>query len=146
MLYFFDTSALLKRYIPEEGTARVDNLFLEKPVHISNLSITESICVFRRLLDVKRIISEKEFILLKERIFADIADGSLEVAELTAKDIITGFDLLNSCYITPLDSLILASAINMKQYNTKISFICADEKLCKLANQFMKIINPLEEN
>ncbi len=55
--YFFDTSALVKRYHSEKGTENIDKIFIEddRAVIISSLSITEIVSAMNRKKEEKVI-------------------------------------------------------------------------------------------
>lgn len=145
MDYFLDTSALLKRYIPEDGTAFVDEVFAkETRAFISSLTLTEAVSVFRRLHELKGVITERDFTDLRTRLFADVADGVVEVLPLSMQDVITSTELLSLHYMTPVDALILAAAINLKQRTEDVTLVSADVKLCALAGANLPVINPAD--
>ena len=123
MSHFLDTSALLKRYIPEDGTAAVDAIFAEGPPYISSLSLVEAVTVFRRLLEVKAVIKERDFQDLKARLFADIDAGSVAVVPLTMEEIIAGVEMVSERRMTPMDALILAVAAGLRRSVPDLTFV-----------------------
>jgi hypothetical protein len=82
--YFFDSSALAKRYHPEIGTAKVLAIFGEpsREVRISRLSFLEIQSVFA--MKVRSGVSRGEAGVLRARFMADIAALGIEVCSLTA--------------------------------------------------------------
>lgn len=87
MRHFLDTSALLKRYIPEEGTAAVDRIFAGGPPYVSSLSLVEAVSVFRRLFEVTGVIYERDFQDLKARLLADVDAGCITVVPLGMEEL-----------------------------------------------------------
>ena len=142
MSHFLDTSALLKRYIPEDGTAAVDAIFAEGPPYISSLSLVEAVSVFRRLLEVKAVIKERDFQDLKARLFADIDAGSVAVVPLTMEEIIAGVEMVSERRMTPMDALILAVAAGLRRSVPDLTFVTSDRKLGKLAEALLPVLNP----
>ena len=142
MSHFLDTSALLKRYIPEDGTAAVDAIFAEGPPYISSLSLVEAVTVFRRLLEVKAVIKERDFQDLKARLFADIDAGSVAVVPLTMEEIIAGVEMVSERRMTPMDALILAVAAGLRRSVPDLTFVTSDRKLGKLAEALLPVLNP----
>lgn len=142
MSHFLDTSALLKRYIPEDGTAAVDAIFAEGPPYISSLSLVEAVSVFRRLLEVKAVIKERDFQDLKARLFADIDAGSVAVVPLTMEEIIAGVEMASERRMTPMDTLILAAAAGLRRGVPDLTFVTSDRKLGKLAEALLPVLNP----
>ena len=132
--YFIDTSALFKRYINETGTEKIDSLFNCTGLFIiSSLTIIEFISNLRRLADVDRIIDNNTFNAIRNVFLNDIAAGLLKVEAVSSLNIVTAADLIGKSYVTTIDSIILATAINLKENNENLSFVCSDLKLCNLA-------------
>ena len=132
--YFIDTSALFKRYINETGTEKIDSLFNCTGLFIiSSLTIIEFISNLRRLADVDRIIDNNTFNAIRNTFLNDIAAGLLKVEAVSSLNIVTAADLIGKSYVTTIDSIILAAAINLKENNENLSFVCSDLKLCSLA-------------
>jgi len=143
--YFLDTSALFKRYVQEEGSDTVDKLFEEKtPLFISSITLCEVISNLRRLVDVDRIITEKEFNLLKATFWGDVRDGLLDIIEVTTTILIDSLEIIAKKYVTPLDALQLATALSLPE---KPVFVCADQKLLRLAKEYgLIVLNPQERD
>ena len=82
--YFFDTSAIVKRYHREDGSDLIGRLFAESDAEfvISDISIIE----FYSALSLKvRVgeIDEENFMSLRKLFSQDIKRGFYEVAEFT---------------------------------------------------------------
>jgi PIN domain nuclease of toxin-antitoxin system len=87
--YFFDTSALFKRYRQEEGSAAVEVLFSRQVARfISEITLLEVLSSLRRLVDVDKIVAPEEFDTLRATFFEDIVEERLEVARLTTSILI----------------------------------------------------------
>jgi hypothetical protein len=83
--YFFDSSALAKRYHLEVGSSEVARLFAEpgREIRISRLSFVEiqSVCAMK----VRGgFLTVEEAEMQRERLLADIANGEIQVRSLTA--------------------------------------------------------------
>lgn len=140
--YFLDTSALFKRYVQEEGSETVDILFKkeENIFLISSITICEVVSNLRRLVDVDRLISEKEFDLIKATFLGEIADGLLELTQLTTNIILESLEIISKKYVTPLDAIQLATALSLPE---KPVFVCADKKLLRIAKDSgLEVLNP----
>lgn len=142
MSHFLDTSALLKRYIPEDGTTAVDAIFAEGSPYISSLTLVEAASVFRRLLEVKEMIKEEDFQALKARLLADVDAGSVTVVPLTMEEIIDGVEMASERYLTPMDALILAAAVGLRRSVPDLTFVTSDRKLSKLAEGLLPVLTP----
>lgn len=140
MILFFDTSALIKKYIFEEGSNKVDKL-MEKAdtVIVSAITEIETHSAFKRLLTEKAISDNDYKTLINEfnidypyftHIFFDSAIAS------NAKILIEKYQLKT------LDSIQLGTAILLK--NDIDYFVACDYKLLKAGTkEGLKIINPI---
>lgn len=145
-IYFLDTSALFKRYVTEEGSDVVSALFLQETgLVISSITISEVVSNLRRLVDVSGLIDEEQYRGLKAVFFADIADGRLEVVELTTAVIIQSSEIISKAYMKPIDAIQLAVALSVR--NENLTFVCSDKALCKRASiEGLTVLNPAEES
>lgn len=141
MVLFFDTSALIKRYVVENGTEAVEKLLgKSKKILVSSFTKLESCSTARRLLQEKRY-SEEEYRTLLNEIELDFNYYTLirydENVEVIAKEVIDLHQLKT------LDALQLASCLRHRvivQF-----FVCCDEKLLKAAaREGLSVVNPLE--
>jgi predicted nucleic acid-binding protein len=142
--YFFDTSALVKRYHHEKGTENVDRIFAVKDrvIVVSNLSIVEAISAFKRKQDNSEI-TKHDVELLASRLFSDILKDFL-VLELNETHIQRSVILVLKEGLRTLDALQLAVSSDLKELNPV--FVCADKNLCKTAKKSgMETINPEEK-
>ncbi len=134
--HFIDTSALFKRYIQEAGTDQMDLLFEKESLFVvSNLSVIEMISNLKRLVDVDKKISIAIYNAIKSEFFGDIANGIIKVEPVSSVNIVTAADMLDKVYISPIDSLQLAMAKNLKDSYENIFLVCSDKKLCSLAEK-----------
>ncbi|MCL4517558.1 MAG: type II toxin-antitoxin system VapC family toxin [Firmicutes bacterium] len=141
---FLDTSALFKRYIPEKGSLALDKVFRNAESRfITNLTITEIVSNLRRLVDVEKLIDGKKYQAAKAELMGDIADGTLKVSEVTTADILSSVDLISKRYISPIDAIQLAVSLRLASREEEFVFICADKKLCRIAEkEGLSVLNP----
>ncbi|MBS4022257.1 MAG: type II toxin-antitoxin system VapC family toxin [Dethiobacter sp.] len=139
--YFVDTSALFKRYVFEQGSSFMDQIFSEKSsVYISTVTLCEIISNLRRLVDIDNLISEKEFTTIKAAFLADIGNEIIDIVDLTPSIILKSLDICSDEYVTPLDSIQLSTALSMAE---KPVFVCSDRKLLRLAAKWgLQAVNP----
>ncbi len=85
MRYFFDSSALAKRYHPELGTPKVLSIFAEpgREIRISKLSFIEIQSVFAMKVR-SGVIGRDDAGVQRARLIAEIAAGEIEVCAVTA--------------------------------------------------------------
>jgi len=144
VIYYFDTSALVKLYHPEAGSERVRALYdsARKQLVISNLSIPETFSTFHR----KRrevLISKKGTSVILRRFFSDITTR-FTVTPLDQEHILLSLKLIERQGLRTLDALHLASAQLFRPL--KITFVCADSELLNAAREEGLIILNPEEN
>jgi len=131
--YFIDTSALFKRYVDERGSSEVRDILAKRGENlISSLTLVEMVSNFRRLVDVDRLISQEDFERLMATLMGDIAEGVIEVVEVSMTDILKSIDLLSTRYITPVDAVQLSMAHNLGE---DVLFVCGDRKLARMARE-----------
>jgi hypothetical protein len=132
MTLFFDTSALIKRYVNEDGSAKVDELF-ESASHILVSSVTkiEAFSALRRL-EAEKHITRSEFKTLGNELENDFSFFS----------------------VMPLSPEVEASAVqHIIQFASCLAvkdvidfFVAADARLVKAAlRQKLKVIDPTQE-
>ncbi|MDP3723214.1 MAG: type II toxin-antitoxin system VapC family toxin [Candidatus Omnitrophota bacterium] len=145
MLYFLDTSALVKRYRAETGTEIVDGLFQEavNTLVISALSIAET----ARAVDthVRRgEISVGDARLAIARLYTECHRGTLAVLEVQRRYIFRANELILQFHLTAADAIILATALTLAP-ETPL-FVCADTRsgLLRVAEACgLSTLNPL---
>ena len=136
--YFFDSSALAKRYHPELGTAKVLSIFGEpgREIRISNLSFLEIQSVFGMKVR-SGVISRSEAGVQRARLLADIAGGEIEVCSLTADLFTDAAQLIGrhsfSHRLRTLDALQLAVAIGLSNQGLLDQFVVSDRALAEVA-------------
>ena len=142
MILYFDTSALIKRYINETGSSKVDELMdSAKMVFVSVIAEIEALSAFRRLLEEKAI-GRSDFNNLKNELETDFK--YFEVIELDKDLTAEAKRLIEKYKIKTLDSIQLASVYLIKEDIN--NFVVCDKTLLKCAlKEGIKAINPEEE-
>jgi predicted nucleic acid-binding protein len=147
---FWDTSALVKHYHPESGTANVDQL-LQTPgtQHvISRLAVTETFSVFAGKVRAG-LITLVEFDHLCRRFLADTRRKLFSVARLLvahhreAERLLRLYGPQQGQGIRALDSLQLAVALDLRRRGILDTIVCADARLLAVAQaEGFPVINP----
>lgn len=140
--YFIDTSALFKRYVKEKGSDIVENIFAaDVNRFISAITTVEVVSNLRRLVDIDYAITEEDFGIVRTMFLQDIAASRLELVELSPSLLIKSLEICAEQYLTPLDAIQLASALEMVE---KPFFVCSDKKLLRLAaGKGLPVIDPM---
>lgn len=135
--YFIDTSTLFKRYIPEEGTEELDNIFKQaKTFYISDITIIEVMSNLKRKNEISKELSDEVYKNIKSEFLRDIADGNLKTSGIVSGTIIEAINLIDQKYVTPIDSIQLATALQLNKEPGNIVFVCSDKKLEALARKY----------
>jgi predicted nucleic acid-binding protein len=143
MPFFVDTSALFKRYQPEQGSDLVCQILEEasRPAYISSITIIEIISNLKRLFEVDKITTKEQFLKQRSFFYQDIDALGITILDVTAEDIIKAESLLLKRYMKPIDSIQLAIALNLQQDD--VTFVSSDQKLCKIAEaEGLKTLTP----
>jgi len=146
-VYFLDTSALVKRYHPERGSAVVQQVFADPHARriISDISIIEVHSAFARRVRMGEIRQE-DFYAVKAAFAVDIQRGQLAVEALDDTDKVEAARLVEryglSQELRTLDAMHVAV---MKRVGTSRlqAVYCADRALCAvLTAEGFTVVNP----
>lgn len=131
-VYFFDTSALVKRYYEEPGTETVDGLIeSNESVVISSLSIIETTSAFRRKYNRDEMTEEEMTALLSE-FFTEALEDFI-IVPLEESLLQFSFSLVLDDDLRTLDSLQLSAALSLDTDEESPVFVCADSDLAAMA-------------
>jgi predicted nucleic acid-binding protein len=141
MIFFFDTSALIKRYISEIGSNKVDELFeIAENIIVSPVTKIEAHSTLKRLLATNSI-SEEDYETVKSN--TDYDFKYFTVVSLNEEIEKEAIKLIEKYQLKTLDSIQLASVLYRK---IDISgFIVSDVKLKNAAEaENIEVIDPTE--
>jgi predicted nucleic acid-binding protein len=148
-LYFFDTSALVKRYQPEQGTDAIDGLFADagSAFIISRLGIIETISALALKVRTKELALD-DYSFVRRKFLGEVSQGNLKVVRLLVAHYRNAERLLNRHAISrrfrTLDALQLSVALDLQRQGRVDSFVCADHPLCEIAAiEGIATLNPL---
>ncbi len=141
MIYYFDTSALIKRYILEKGSETVDHLFeLAETIYVSTITKIECTSAITRLLSENKLTLE-DYEELKSEVFYDFNFFISIHLDPEIERIAIG--LIETHKLRTLDSIQLACSLSVKNQITAI--VLSDSKLESVARQEgIQTINPIE--
>ena len=138
MIAYFDTSSLIKKYIDEEESESVYQLFLNADkVFVSYITKIECFSALKRFKSA-RAITSKEYLYLKEEIFSDFEFyTAVNPMYVESKSIA----LVEKYQLKTLDAIQLSCALSLKD---EINFfICNDQKLIDSAQkERLHVIKP----
>lgn len=136
--YFLDSSALIKRYHQESGTAQVEGLFnvSGNRFFISRLALVEIHSCFARLVR-ESVLKRADFLPLIARLESDIASGILTVASVSSRRLEGASALLSTHGLTnpmrTLDAIHLATAQALHGRTPIGALVAADKRLLACA-------------
>ena len=141
MIYFFDSSSLVKRYLQEPGSMKADHLLNEaERIIISAVTKLESLSTFRRVLK-EGIMSQEKYNKFKNALDMDFTDFVItpfgtKVEELAA-------EIIDRHQLKTLDAIQLSSALMHKDILD--AFVASDKKLKQAAEaEGLKVLDPLD--
>ena len=146
--YFFDSSALAKRYHQEDGSARVGAIFREpeRRIIVSHLTVVEMRSMFAGKVRA-RVLTPVQANELVERFKADIASGNIEVFAVTEFDFLQAESLIARYgfkqRLRSLDALQLAVALDLREQGVVKTMVAADKTLAEVtALEGLSVLNP----
>lgn len=147
--YFFDTSALVKRYHEEVGTAAVDEAFDDEGVAcvISDLTVIECHAAFTKKARMQEI-DEEDYRVTMQRLAQDIDQGLLRIWSLGEQEKRRAVALLRtygmSHGLRTLDAL--QCAVIQTGATSRLERVyCADRRLISVVEaEGFVVVNPEE--
>lgn len=145
MLYFLDTSALVKRYHLEPGSPVVIELFhvSVNQLVICSLSLAETLAVLARRRH-RAEISQEDFETAQFRLSLDLSTDRVGMIDAERRHIVAAHDLILQHVLSGTDAVILACALDL--IDDSPVFVCADVRsgLLRAAEaQGLSTLNPL---
>ena len=138
MNLFFDTSALVKKYVYENGSDKVDELLLlADTVYVSPITGIETYSTFKRLL-VDKSITRREYELLIHEFETDYRYYS--IVEFNEPVSTNAKQLINRHQLKSLDSIQLGSVMCIKHYIAH--FVACDKKLIQAQDKLHRMYCP----
>lgn len=133
MTYFFDTSALLKRYHLEPGSGKVDGIFSQQEGSfvIASITIAELTSAFVRKFD-QGIIKQAALKHVLSQFSKDMLTD-FWIIDLERHHVMQSRALIIKNNLRALDGLQLTSLLSLK--TLKPAFVCADQRLLKAAQK-----------
>ncbi len=137
MKFFFDSSAIAKRYIKEDGSELVDQLFLEADsIVVSSICLPEIMSALVRRRREKKL-NTVQYNQCKRSAIEDFS--TFEVCQLSPEVIRRSIILLENAELRTLDALQLACAIETKES----VFVSSDKRQNAAAEKFSLTTNPV---
>jgi predicted nucleic acid-binding protein len=125
VLYFFDTSALVKRYHAEDGTPTILECFRDPHnlILICNLSIAELIAAIQKLF-LRGHLTQEAAEAVRGQVMLDLLGGRIDVLDTQRRHIFEAETLIVQHNLSANDAIILACALEMREQEPV--FVCAD--------------------
>lgn len=145
MIYFLDSSVLVKRYRQEVGTETMDEIFAERTNTIIICSL--SVCEVVRAIDKhfrNKELGLEDFQKVIDSFYADLHSQRLEIVEVNRERLFKANGLILKYHLSTTDAIILACALALEE--TNLVFVCADVRsgLLRAAEScHLSTLNPL---
>jgi predicted nucleic acid-binding protein len=146
--YFFDTSALVKRYHAENGTPEVQRRLAEPGAEcvISRLATVEMLSGFAGKVRTG-VFSVTANGRLRSQFLADVKRRVVQPIRIVNAHYQLAGDLIGkhgmSRHLRTLDAVHLAVALRLHQVIPIDGFVCADQRLCDIAVlEGLAVVNP----
>lgn len=133
-MLFVDTSALVKRYSKEVGTAVVDELIedTDEPILITSLTVIEMTSASRRKFNRGELTERQRDDLLIA--FFEEATERYTLIPIEAPVFELAFDLVLEDDLRTLDALQLGAALDAAGIHPDLTFACSDRDLAAVAD------------
>lgn len=142
MIFYLDTSAIVKRYHNELGTEVVDRLFDSRAILATSFYSVLEFSVAFSAKKKRGEIKAEALNFVFARIFEDL-HSRFWLIEVDNKIIAESVKLATKYILSSGDLLQLQSALELRELAGDLIFICADADLCKAAEkEGLKAINP----
>jgi predicted nucleic acid-binding protein len=131
MIYFLDTSALVKRYVTEPGSDQVRRLLRRKvDIALARITEAEAYAAIARAVRMKVLTDDD-----RDRTFQQIADdvAAARVVEIRRSVVSAVHDLVVRWPLRGYDAIQLSCALRLQSENLAVAFWCADDELAKAA-------------
>ena len=132
MIFFLDSSAVVKRYVQEPGTAVVRALFRGRrqlaAARVTAVEVAAALARRARSGDLDSTAAHRQ----SERALGDL--GKMHVVELRAPVVQLAVELGWKHPLRAFDAIQLGSALHlMRATGLALTFVCADRGLCDVA-------------
>jgi len=148
--FYFDTSAVVKRYHKEKGSEVLDKIFelKEQGFATSLWTILEFVVAFSARMRRKRL-SREAFNIVVSHFLKDTLDRFV-ISSVNDELVATATSLAVRHSLPSADCLQLASAMHLENAlesaKEKLVVVCSDKDLCKAAKkEGIELINPEEK-
>jgi predicted nucleic acid-binding protein len=131
VIYFLDTSALVKRYITEPGSDQVRRLLRRKvDVVLARITEAEAYAAIARAARTNVLTDDD-----RDRAFNQIAEdvAAARVVEIRRSVVSTVQDLVVRWPLRGYDAIQLSCALRVQSENVAVAFWCADAELANAA-------------
>jgi len=131
VIYFLDTSALVKRYVTEPGSDQVRRLLRRKvDIAIARITEAEAYAAIARAVRMNVLTDDD-----RDRAFEQIAEdvAAARVVEIRRSVVSAVRDLVVRWALRGYDAIQLSCALRLQSENLAVAFWCADDALANAA-------------
>jgi predicted nucleic acid-binding protein len=131
MIYFLDTSALVKRYVTEPGSDQVRRLLRRKvDIALARITEAEAYAAIARAARMNALTDDD-----RERAFQQIAEdvAAARIVEIRRTVVRSVQELVVRWPLRGYDAIQLSCALRLQSENLAVAFWCADAELANAA-------------
>jgi predicted nucleic acid-binding protein len=140
VIEFFDSSALVKRYLPEDGSASVRRTTGRAAIAVARITFAEIAAAVARA-ERRGIVDASERDRVLDRLATDA--GHWTIAELRPRIVERVRALVCRHPLRPYDAVQLASALDLRASGSAVRVWCTDETLCAaILAEGLKLVRP----
>ena len=139
--YYFDTSALVKRYHLEQGSERMDQLFADPTASLltANITLTELTSALDRKRQ-DRTLTQETLNYVLAAVSRDLHED-FWLIELDRGHVLRSQELILRHHLRALDALHLAVLLSLRDITPVL--VCADQRLLEAAQREQcTVLNP----
>lgn len=148
--YFFDSSALAKRYMQEDGTPLVRAITQTRTqpfneVYVARIAVVE-VCAALVRRQQQRNISQQQLKQVLDQLHRHFRQR-YQVLEITSDVVSEAVTQVKTHKLRAYDAVQLAVALKINDLRQKaglepVTFVCADSELNQAAQKTLSVINP----
>jgi hypothetical protein len=150
MLYYFDSSAAVKRYALEKGSSWVKDIFepaVGNEVYLVHIGVVEIAAALSKKVRTKEL-TQVDYEAALKLFLTDVQNGDYDIAPVSDQIIDLAIDLTRRHPLRGYDAVHLATAVTIN--NTllgaglpTLTFVSADNILCNAARgESLSVYNP----
>lgn len=139
--FYFDTSALIKRYFGEDGSEKIQNIFSQSPYIITSILTYPEVYSTIHRLHREGFLTKKQLKLICLQFERDWKEFTVVECNDKLCDLIQ--KLIERFPLRGADLVQLSSAVKCHEHGIKLKFVSSDQRLINAADEYgFSTLNP----